>query len=137
MWGRAGTDLEWVKTSLAENDLFLSATAYSRFSRTTVITMFVYGADEFPVATVDIGAGRGSGLALLWMPTNPDPVVVGNFVAGEYFAEVQIWLDVLLEAVPEITGVEGTVEIATAASRPGLWEEFVLARVPLSTVFGQ
>jgi len=132
-WRRAGTDLEWLKTAVVGEDLFVSATAYSRFAPTTTLNLFFYGSGEYPVATVEIPLGETTGYCVLWLPTNPEPAVVGNAVSSEFFVEAQVWLDLFLSMVPEFDDVS-IIEIGTASSAPGMWEEFVLARIPVERV---
>lgn len=163
LWERAGTDLEWMKTTRVGDDLYFAASTYSAFARSSSLNLFVYGASDLPVASIDVDAANDTGVILLWMPLVPEPVVIGNSVAGDFFVEGQIWLDVVSAelsrdvAVAEVlagnllasgtlagdemdqAGVAGvvTIEIATASNAAGVWEEFVLARVPLSLLLGQ
>ena len=155
LWERSGTDLEWMKTARTGDDLFFAASAYSAFTRSSSLSLFVYGSSDVPVATIDVDASAESGLILMWMPRLPEPLVVGNSVAGDFFIEAQIWLDVIVkelskesslgpvllemmdsglvaEAAPASSPGPAPVmlEIATASSAAGVWEEFVLARVP-------
>ncbi|MCK4513737.1 MAG: hypothetical protein KAU31_00690 [Spirochaetaceae bacterium] len=163
LWERAGTDLEWMKTTRVGDDLYFAASTYSAFARSSSLSLFVYGASDLPVASIDVDAANDTGVILLWTPLAPEPVVIGNSVASDFFVEGQIWLDVVSAelsrdvAVAEVlagnllargtlageeldqagapTGV--TIEIATASNAAGVWEEFVLARVPLSLLLGQ
>ncbi len=163
LWERAGTDLEWVKTARVGDDLYFAASTYSAFARSSSLNLFVYGSSKFPVVTIDVDAAHHTGLILLWTPLVPEPVVVGNSVAGDFYVEGQIWLDivgrelsrdatigevlagnllageVLAEGESDEDGLVASVmvEIATASSAAGVWEEFVLARVPLSLLLGQ
>jgi hypothetical protein len=162
LWERAGTDLEWMKTSRRGEDLYIAASTYSVFARTSSLNLYIYGSGDLPIASIDIDAASDSALILMWMPLAPEPVVVGNSVASDFFVEAQIWLDVLASAFPDGTDVGEvlagnllaqetlagetrtgsdplaglSVEIATATSAAGTWEEFVLARVALSEVLG-
>lgn len=162
LWERAGTDIEWMKTARVGDDLFFAVSTYSAFARSSSLNLFVYGSAEFPVATIDVDAAADTGLILMWTPLVPEPVVVGNSVAGDFYVEGQIWLDVLGgelsqdttigevlagnllargilagEEPAEYGPVAVVVEIATASSAAGTWEEFVLARVPFSLLLGQ
>jgi hypothetical protein len=160
LWERAGTDLEWMKTARVGDDLYFAASTYSAFTRSSSLNLFIYGGSQLPVASIDVDAASSTGLILMWMPINPAPVVVGNSVAGDYFVEGQIWLDVVAAAISRDSAVGEVlagsllarrtladeesdlhggvvVEIATASSAAGVWEEFVLARVPLSMLLGQ
>ena len=162
LWERAGTDLEWMKTSRRGSDLYIAASAYSVFTRTSSLNLYIYGTSDLPVASLDIDAAGDSGFILMWMPLVPEPLVVGNSVASDFFVEAQIWLDVVASALSGdgtagevlagnlfardtlggITSIQNdpsdgvSVEIATASSAAGVWEEFVLARVPLSSLLG-
>ena len=151
-----------MKTARVGDDLYLAASTYSAFARSSSLNLFVYGSSDLPVASIDVDAASDSGLILLWMPLVPEPVVVGNSVAGDFFVEGQIWLDVVSAelsrdaTVGDILGgnlltrgtlsaeesdaagaVGVTIEIATASSAAGIWEEFVLARVPLAALLGR
>lgn len=132
-WQRGGTDLEWVKTKVVEQDLFLSATSYSEYSRSTYLSLYLYGQGLYPVATLQIEPGVSRAYVLLWTPTQPEPIVVGNSVATDYFIESQIWLDVVQSVVEDLNAVE-ILEISTVASIPGRWEEYVLARISAQSV---
>ena len=131
LWERAGTDLEWLKSAPGGSDLFLAASAYSAFSRSSRVLLFIYeNSDSYPRATLEIETGTAQSLALLWAPVFPEPAVVGNVVASEFFVEAQLWLDVIELHIGPI-GADAVVEIAAASSAAGVWEEFVLARVLL------
>lgn len=158
LWQRAGTDLQWMKTARIRDDLYLAASAYSVFAPTTTVNLYIYGLSPVPLASIELSTGSDSGLALMWLPVEPEPVVVGNTVAGDYFLEAQVWLDVVaatlsgvdtggdlvwegflrsaseLQQAPSADGGDSslTVEIATGGSAAGVWEEFVLARVSLA-----
>jgi hypothetical protein len=72
----------------------------------------------------------------MWLPGRPEPTVVGNLVANEFLFEAQIWRDALAAAVGEEAS-DLEVEIATASSAAGIWEEFVLARDDFALLFGE
>ena len=137
LWERAGTDLEWLKTSPKGLDLFIAASAYSASARSTTIFLFVYEpGTRLPLASIEIPFGISPSLVLVWTPVLPEPIVAGNAVASEFFVEAQIWMDMVqnqLGKVPE----DAVIEVATASSATGIWEEFVLARFPLSAVIDQ
>lgn len=134
LWGRGGTDLQWVKTDRSEDDFFLAATVYSQFARSTSIFLYLYGPhSDIPVATLEFPAGRGPGFVLLYVPAHPQPIVAGNLVSNELFMEAQIWRETV-QSVVALRG-EMTVEISTASSAAGIWEEFVLARDDFGALF--
>lgn len=139
LWERAGTDVEWLKTLRVDSDLFFAASTYSQFARATSLSIYLYGDADFPEATIEVEAGSRNALILLWRPRVPEPVVVGNSVSSEFFVEGQIWLDAITRALaPEVTGNGSlTTEIASGARTAGIWEEYVLARVPLADLWSE
>ncbi len=137
LWTRGGTDLQWVKTWTDRQDLYLALAAYSEFARGTSVFFYFYdGTASVPVATIEIPAGLRTGLVLLWHPVKPQPVVAGNFVSSGLLLEAQIWLEVFTDAVDAEPGGLA-VEVSTASSAAGVWEEFVLARTGYEALFGR
>jgi hypothetical protein len=136
LWERAGTDLEWIKTRVIGQDALLATSSYSARARSSTLFLYLYeNTDTFPRATLEINVGTRESLVLMWVPVLPEPIVVGNSAATEYFTEAQLWLDVIgnsLGALP----ADGYLEISTASSAAGVWEEFVLARVPIESIAG-
>jgi len=137
LWGRGGTDLQWIKSYGGPDDLFLAATVYTGFAASTSVFVYVYARGEtIPRATLELAAGNPDAFVLLWTPTSREPVVAGNLVSNDFFLEAQVWRSVLDEA----TGSEYSnlvVEISTASSAAGIWEEFVLARDDFLAVFAE
>lgn len=137
LWQRGGTDLEWIKTHATTHAFFLAASVYTEFARGTRIFLYIYGEDgDVPLATLELSGDEERGLVLLWTPTQPEPAVVGNLVASEFFLEAQIWRQALQRALGS-DREHLVVETATASSAAGIWEEFVLARDPFSVLFGE
>ena len=132
-----------MKTFAASHDLFVAASVYSPFGRSTSLFLYLYPAgSSIPAATVEVPAGRTneSGethrFVLIWIPGQGRPRVIGNVVIEEYFLEAQVWRDELgMDALGDPDEV--SVEISTASSAAGVWEEFVLARMTLSELFGE
>jgi len=137
LWGRGGTDLQWVKSESTGQDYFLGVTAYSEFSNSTSLFLYIYSGDEtLPRATLELPARGRAGLVLLWEPAAPQPRVAGNVVNNDFFMEAQIWRDILAGVVNvALDGV--SVELATASSAAGIWEEFVLARDDFVVLFDE
>ncbi len=137
LWTRGGTDLQWVKTFAGPADLYVALASYSEFARNTSIFLYFYGGvASVPEATIEIPAGMRTGLVLLWLPVKPEPMAIGNFASSGLLLEAQIWLDVFDSAVEtELSSL--TVEVSTASSAVGVWEEFVLARTGFEALFGR
>lgn len=137
LWQRGGTDLQWLKTTVTRRDYYLGVSVYTAFARGTTVFLYIYDPDDdIPVATIELPAWQKQGFVLLWTPTQPQPRVVGNLVASEFFLEAQIWRG----RIDEIVGTQTAdlvVEISTASSAAGLWEEFVLARDDFGLLFAQ
>ncbi|MFW5684337.1 MAG: hypothetical protein ACOC1I_05750 [Spirochaetota bacterium] len=144
LWRRGGTDLQWIKTGVSADDLFLAGSVYTAFARGTAIFIYVYRESdrvpfatlEFPIGTLDGARSGETDFVLLWLPARREPRVVGTFVASEFLFETQIWLDVLSELVDQPLD-EMVVELSTASSAAGIWEEFVLVRERFSVLFGE
>ncbi len=137
LWTRGGTDLQWVKTVAGPHDLYLALAAYSEFARGTSVFFYFYdGTASVPVATIEMNAGQRNGLVLLWHPVKPEPIAAGNFAGSGLLLEAQIWLDVFTNTVDAEPG-DLAVEVSTASSAAGVWEEFVLARTGYEALFGR
>ena len=135
LWGRGGTDLQWVKGVATDTDFYLGVSAYSSIGSRTSLFVYLYDPDgTVPIATIELPATHSPGFVFLWVPTLPDPIVAGNLTVGEFFLEAQIWRDVLDGATNGRLG-SAVAEIATANSSAGVWEEFVLARIAMESLF--
>jgi len=137
LWGRGGTDLQWIKTDAGPADLFFAATVYTEFASSTAIFVYVYARGEtIPRATLEFAPDGPEGFVLLWTPGSREPAVAGNLVSNDFFLEAQIWRSALEEAVgSDYSSL--VVEISTASSAAGIWEEFVLARDDFQAVFAE
>ena len=138
LWQRAGTNIEWVKTSSQGEDLFLAISSYSSFGAATSVFLYLYAERaSIPVATIELPAGARRGLVFLWIPGEIEPIVAGNLTVSEFFLEAQIWrsaLDGVLGDFGEDSRI--SVEISTGSSAAGVWEEYVLARDSFEELFG-
>ncbi|TVQ27084.1 MAG: hypothetical protein EA382_04360 [Spirochaetaceae bacterium] len=135
LWGRGGTDLQWVKGVATDTDFYLAISAYSSIGSRTSLFLYLYERDgALPIATLELPATHSPGFVFLWVPTLPEPIVAGNLAVSEFFLEAQIWRDVLGTATNGRL-VDAVVEVATANSSAGIWEEFVLARIAMESLF--
>ncbi len=137
VWRKGGTDIEWIKGYADREELFLAVSAYSVFSEQTSLFLYLYEAEAtVPVATIEIPAGTANGFVYLWTPARSGPIVVGNTVSSEFFLEAQLWRPFIEESLgAEFLSLNANV--ATGNASAGVWEEFLVARVPLASVFGE
>lgn len=137
LWERGGTDIEWIKGDTIAGALYIAASAYTPIARGTAFFLYLYPESATrPSGTLELPVGADANFVLLWLPGRPEPAVVGNLTSTEFFFEAQIWLDRLESRMGEATS-DLTVEISSASSAAGIWEEFVLARDPFSVLFGE
>lgn len=149
LWQRGGTDLQWLKSETTGSDFFLSASVYTAFAPGTALFVYLYeDSGSVPVATMEFptaanglsevsqGEMGRSGFVLLWLPGQPEPRVVGNIVATDFFLEAQIWRASFEGALQSDPG-SLSVEVSTASSAAGIWEEFVLVRDTFAVLFGE
>jgi hypothetical protein len=137
LWQRGGTDIEWVKSDTAEDDLFLAIGSYSTFASDTSVFLYLYQATRsVPSATLEFPAGARRGLVFLWIPGERSPVVAGNLTVSGFFMEVQLWRSALEEVGLTDTSTV-TAEVATGSSAAGVWEEYVLARHSFEELFSR
>lgn len=134
LWGRGGTDLEWLRTATSPDDLYVGVSVYSAFSKATLLFLYLYEPDrQYPSLTIEIPVSSEPGYVLLWEPVSLRPRVVGNVTSTEFFAEAQIWRDTVEETV--LLSGDVVIEVATAISAAGAWEEFVLGQMSASELF--
>ncbi|MFW5849291.1 MAG: hypothetical protein ACOCXN_05915 [Spirochaetota bacterium] len=142
LWGRGGTDLQWLKSYAAASDYFVAVSVYSELAPGTSFFVYIYEpGGTVPVGTIEFPTSGGdrrsdASLVLLWLPGQPRPFPVGNMVASGLFFEAQVWRARLEEYLGRAPA-DLQVEVATASSAAGAWEEFVLSRDRFSAVFGE
>lgn len=133
LWGRAGTDLQWIKSVTRNNEIFLAGSAYTQVARGTTLFLYFYeDGNDLPTGTLELPIGN-QGLALLWSPERAFAEPAGNVLSDGFLFEAQIWPDSLADLIGD--GADVRVEVATAGQAGGVWEEFVLAQSDFEVLF--
>jgi hypothetical protein len=137
VWQKGGTNIEWIKGFADESELFLAVSSYSVFSDQTSLFLYLYEDEAtVPTATLEVPAGAENGFVYLWTPTRVDPLVVGNVVSSDFFLEAQVWSSLVATTLGE-EFLSLTVNVSTGNASAGVWEEFLVARVPFASLFGE
>ena len=134
LWGRAGTDLQWIKSVAVGSDTLVAGTVYTQITDGTTMFLYVYEDDaSIPTFTIEMPIGSSPSLVLLWSPGSPDAEPIGNVVSTGFFFEAQLWRGDIVARIAEPGSTR--VEIASAGTAGGVWEEFVLAGTEFLVLF--
>ncbi len=134
LWGRAGTDLQWIKSVGLASDVLFAGNVYTQIAPGTRIFVYVYeGEADFPAFTLEFPIGNSPSLVLLWIPGSADAIPAGNVVSSGFLFEAQVWREALGEVLADPASAR--VEIASAGTAGGVWEEFVLAETEFLVLF--